>query len=321
MTTFERMRSALDAMDAEGKIAVPDPSSPIEPDENANLTFAVWGDPQIASWSPLRSARMLAALRDLDNMANPLDALIFAGDITENGRLAEYQITAKLLREHHGGFRHFLCVTGNHDVRLRDYRMQCGRFRRFVSAVPGGVPCDADDRYYHKTEINGYTFLLMGTDRASFEGAYIAPRQLDWLDRSLAQASGTGKPVFVVNHQTLPHVNGLPHTWLGKGDWRGTIGWESKKVRAVFEKYGNVIFITGHLHYGVSAYAYEDCGAFKSLSVPTVGVVNHGDFTPDSQGYVLQVYDERIVARARVFGEGRYVPDSVPGAVVEIALT
>ena len=319
MTTFEKMQKALRELDKSGKTQTPDPASAIVPDPDALLTFAVWGDPQIAAWSPLRSARLLGACRDLKNMQTPLDALILAGDITENGKLAEYQTMAKLLRQCSSGYSNLICISGNHDVRLREYKRQLARFNRFIGAVPGGI-VGGNEHYYHKTEINGFTFLCMGTDRATFEGAYISPAQLSWLDRELDAAMGKNKPVFVVNHQTLPHTNGLPITWLGKGDWRGTIGWESAKVRNIFEKYQNIIFITGHLHYGTSQYAYEDCGAFKSLSVPTVGVVNHGDYTPDTQGYVVSVYPDKIIARARVFGEGQYVPETIPGAYVEISL-
>ena len=318
MTTFEKMQNALRDMDQNGRVQTPDTESPIIPDPDALLTFAVWGDPQIASWSPLRSARVLSACRDLANMPTPLDALILAGDITEYGMLAEYQTMAKLLRQCSGSFRHLICVSGNHDIRLRAYRFQLARFNRFIGAVPGGV-VGSCEHYYHKTQINGYTFLCMGSDRAAFEGSYISKQQLDWLDRELEKAMDD-KPVFVINHQTLPHLNGLPLTWLGKGDWRGTIGWESEKVQRIFEKYRNIFFITGHLHYGVSQYAFEDCGAFKALSVPTVGVINHGDFTPDAQGYVVSVYPDKIVARARVFGEGKYVPETVPGAYVTVLL-
>ena len=319
MTTFERMQRALRAAEQSGGVPTPDASSSVSPDPDALLTFAVWGDPQIAAWSPLRSARVLSACRDLRNIQTPLDALILVGDIAENGMLAEYQTMAKLLRQCSSGFRNLLCVSGNHDVRLRDYQRQLARFNRFIGAVPGGIVGD-ESHYYHQTEINGFSFLCMGTDRASFEGAYISRTQLDWLDHALADATATGKPVFVLNHQTLPRVNGLPITFLGKGDWRGTLGWESAKVRQIFEKYRNIIFITGHLHYGTSRYSYEDCGAFKALSVPTVGVVNHGDYSPHTQGYVVSVYKDKILARARIFGEGKYVPETLPGAVVEMRI-
>lgn len=315
---FARMQRDFLLLRQGGKAPEPDVHSPIEIDPEAKLTFAVWGDPQIAYWSALRSMRFDAACRDLANMANPLDALILAGDITETGQPEEFRMVSEILNTYPGIFRHFLCVPGNHDVRLRSYRKQLSVFNDFVRSVPGGIAGDDDTRYFHAVRMRGFKFLLMGSDRATFEGAYISPRQLRWLDEQIAQENG--KPVFVVNHQTLKGLNGLPQTWLGKGDWRGSVGWESDKLRTVFEKHRNVIFLTGHLHYGTSEFAYEDCGAFKALSVPTVGVVNHGDFPADAQGYVLSVYDERITARARVFGEGKYVDDSIANACIEIPI-
>lgn len=298
-----------------GKAPEPDVHAPVMVDPQANLTFAVWGDPQISHWSALRSMRFDAACRDLANMSEPLDALVLAGDITETGLPEEFRMVSGILNTYPGIFRHFLCVPGNHDVRMRPYHRQLSEFNAFVRSVNGGIAGN-DRHYYHAVRMRGYKFLLMGSDFSTFEGAYISERQLQWLDEQIGAENG--KPVFVINHQTLKGLNGLPVTWLGKGKWRGSVGWDSDKLRAVFEKHRNVIFLTGHLHYGTSAYAYEDCGAFKSLSVPTIGVVNHGEVTEDAQGYILSVYDDRILARARFFGEGRYVDASVPNAEIEI---
>lgn len=307
MDYFVNMKRELQRLEDGGKLMTPDPQMPIEPDPQARLTLIVWGDPQISRVSALRSARVLASCRDLSHMRTPADALIVAGDVAETGDEAEYRMFTQILCETcPDSFRHFLCVPGNHDVRMRPFRRQLDIFNRFVAGVPGGIP--AGDRHYcHAVRMRGYTFLLMGTDAATFEGAFISTRQLRWLDESLARADG--EPVFVVNHQTLRHINGLPHTWLGKGPWRGSVGWQSEAIREVFERYRNVIYITGHLHYCTSEFTYEDHGAFKSLSVPTVGVINHGDFSVATQGYVLSVYDDHIRARARIFGEGRYVTD------------
>ncbi|MBQ7548020.1 MAG: metallophosphoesterase [Clostridia bacterium] len=318
MNRFVKMQRELQQWIDSGKVPMPDASTPIEPDPSARLTFAVWGDPQIYTLSPVRSAKFYAACRDLANMCTPLDALIFAGDIAENGDAAEYRMVSQILRDVcPNAFRHFLCVPGNHDVRLKNYVRQVDVFNRFIASVPGGIP-SGDAHHCHTVRMRGYTFLLMGSDASTFEGAYIGTRQLRWIDEELYKANG--KPVFIINHQTLHRTNGLPKTWLGRGSWRGSVGWQSDALREVFERYRNVIFITGHLHYGTSRYTYEDHGAFKALSVPTISVVNHGICTADTQGYVLSVYDDRILAKARIFGEGRYLEKERDNAQIIIPI-
>ena len=318
MNTYERMCRDLEKLKTQGRFLYPSAGTPIEADPQAKLTFAVWGDPQIAAWSPLRAARLYSACEDIARMSRPLDALILAGDLTDNGQAAEFKMLQALLCSHASGFQNLLCVSGNHDVRLRSFYRQRRIFAEFVEGIPGGI---AGNRrvYYHKAVLCGYTFLLLGTDRSTFEEAYISSAQLQWLDAQLAQTA-RDSVVFVVNHQTLKNTNGLPDTWLGKGDWRGTVGRQSDALRAVIEKYRNVFLITGHLHYGASASSFEDCGTFKSLSAPTIGVVNHGQTDAPTQGYVVQVYDDHIRLRARVFGEGRYLPDDLPGADITVAL-
>jgi len=307
------MRTAFSAVSVEE----PDAGTPIERDENALAVFAVWGDPQISSLSPLRTARLSAACRDIGNTRGTLDSLIILGDVTEFGRECEYEMTAELLNSVSDKFSTFFAVPGNHDVRMRGYHKQLRKFNSFVRSVRNGVT-GSDERYWFSRDMNGCKFIMMGTDAATFEGAYLNSRQLAWLDREISDAEKKGQPAFVFNHQTLKNTNGLPLTWLGKGNWRGTVGWQNDKLLEIFERHNNVIFITGHLHYGISRYNYEDCGCFKALSLPTVGVVNHGDFSENSQGYVIFLYEDRIELRARLHGKGIYVDESVPGAKVII---
>lgn len=316
---YNRMVRVLCEREKSGRIKVPDASSPIEIDEKAKLTFVVWADSQVSDYMYARESCLYSACLDIKNMSAPLDALVIAGDIAENGYKAEYDMTAYLLNGISGKFRNFITCPGNHDVRMRPYRRQMKRFISFCNSVTGNVKMP-EDRYNFSCEINGYKFIVMGTDAATFEGAYISKKQLLWLDREIASTQDSGKPVFVINHQTLKKTNGLPHTWTGKGSWRGSVGWQSGKIRAVFEKYRNVIFITGHVHFGTDEHSYEDCGAFKAVSVQTVGAGNHGSTSDDTQGMVFSVYDDRIVVRARVFGDGKYVDKSISNAEFEIRI-
>lgn len=314
---YGRMEKGLQSLISKGENNKETDYSPIKKDENAILTFAVWGDPQISFISPLRSARVYRAVNDLKN-ADSLDALVLCGDITEYGAKCEYKFVKRLLDEVGGGVRRIFAVTGNHDVRLRNYKKQVKRFQNFVFSLNKG-DTDFGDSYYYKRDVNGYRFIMMGTDRATFEAAYISDKQLTQLKQDILSAPAD-KPVFVFNHQTLKRTNGLPKTFLGKGKWRGSVGRESDKLKSVLSVRKNVFYITGHLHYCISEYTYEDCGNFKALSVPTVGVINHGEFKTMTQGYVISVYSDKTVMRSRIFGEGKYTEESVPNSYIEVAL-
>lgn len=312
--SYDVMQKAL----AKVNVNIPAGDDKIVIDENANLNFIAWGDPQISSISPLRSSHLKSACLDVANAEGKFDLITMLGDITEYGRECEYQFTASLLDTCKGKFDNLICVSGNHDVRLRNHKKQIEKFNAFLKSVNGGI-VGPDDRYWFATTIKGYKFIMLGTDAATFEGSYLSTAQLKWLDKELAK-SKDDKAVFVLNHQTLKNTNGLPYTWLGKGKWRGSVGWQSDKLADVFSKYNNVIYITGHLHFGTNWYNFEDCGGFKSLCVPTVGVNNHGTPDNDGQGYVISVYDDKIVMRARIFAEGKWFPKDHPGAYIEIKI-
>ncbi len=282
---------------------------PIVANEGSKLNFVVWGDPQISSLSPLRSARVFRAHTDILSSKTVFDALVLVGDITEYGKRKEYKMMAQFMRRMQNKVDRFFAVPGNHDIRIRDFKSQVKQFASFMASVQNGVP-NPEDRYWFSSEVKGYKFIMLGSDRNTFEGSYISGKQLNWLDSELKN-SDKSKPVFVFNHQPLKNTNGLPKTFLGRGKWRGSVGWDSDKLRAVFEKYNNVIYITGHLHYCTSEYTYEDCGSFKAINAPTVGVINHGPFKRFTQGLIFSVFEDRIEVRSRIFGEGKYVPDNI----------
>ncbi len=315
---YKHMVKALSKVLEKGNIPQPDKSEPLELDENSRLNIIAWGDPQISCLSPLRSARVFSACRDIENAKGKFDALVLLGDITEYGARCEFKMMAHLLNSVCDKIESVFAVSGNHDIRLRNYKKQLGVFNKFLASVRGGVT-GSGEHYYHSTDFKGYRFIFLGADRNCFEGSYISERQLEWLKAELESAP-ENKPVFVFNHQALKFTNGLPMTWLGKGQWRGSVGWDNDKLRDVLESRKNVIYVTGHLHYGISQYTYEDLGSIKAVNAPTVGVLNHGSFDKLSQGLLLSVYDNRIIGRARIFGEGRYVDEKIKNNTFVIEL-
>ena len=317
---YKVMAMALSLMASLGMLSSPSKETPIEPDENASLNFAVWGDIQVSNIVFGREANLKAACEDLASAKAPLDALIVVGDVAENGMKSEYDTVAAMLNTASGSFRNFICTEGNHDVRSRVFSSQLKRFTEFNNSVNNSVKLDGE-KYYFAYEINGYKFIVLGTEKTVFEESELSEKQLAWLDGEIASTQGSGKPVFVLCHQPLQNTHGLPGTWNAPTVLKaGSIGKQNDKVKAIFEKYGNVIFITGHLHTGAGKFTYEDFGAFKSINVPSVCIKNSDGVKTSTQGYVFTVYEDRLIARARIFGEGKYIDSTVENAVIEIPL-
>lgn len=316
---YEILVESFKNEEAKGSVTMPDGSTPIELDDDSLLNFIVFGDPQVSSVAPKRAVRLKAACTDISNMKKPLDALVFAGDVAEFGRWAEYRLAADIINSASNRFNNFLAASGNHDIRIRSYKSQLVKFNRFLNSINGGISGDTE-HYYFSREINGFKFILMGADTNSFEGSYIGSKQLAWLESELSENDKTNKPVFIINHQTLKRHNGLPETWLGRGKWRGSIGNESDKVKSIFEKHKNIVFITGHLHWCFNKFSYEDYGAYKAVSVPAIAPECHGSFPHPCQSYVFSVYDDKIVVKGRLFDEGKYADSSLDGAYFEIKL-
>jgi len=308
--TYDRMRATLDRLSADDiKKGVPEGEA-LRPDENARLNVLLLGDPQVSNYMPARQRVFTIAARDIGRAEGRYDVAAIAGDITENGFISEFRLTADILNSISDKVDNFICVTGNHDIRCRLYHRQKYVFRKFMESVKGGIVPDGK-KYYCVRDIKGYRFIMMGSDCTTLEAAHISAKQLKMLDEDIAAAEG--RPVFVINHQALKLTNGLPDAWQTKGDGRGSIGRQSDRVRAVFEKHKNVYFITGHLHAGANEYTCEDYGSFKAVTVPTCAANNHGTYNKMPQFLVMTVYEDRIVIRNRLSDENRYTEKEHPG--------
>ena len=191
----------------------------------ANLTAVMWADPQFSNYLVERTRYFDAACEDVTyNVDGKVDAIVNAGDIAENGLLCEYQYISEKL----AGARTncFINAVGNHDVRLKaSYKKTVRNFTGFTNELNKSVGSDFTiDSLHYSYEINGYRFIVLGTDRTEFEESYISEAQLCWLDAQLIEASKTGKPIFVMIHQPLKLTHGLPNTWNSPIDSAGSVG-------------------------------------------------------------------------------------------------
>ena len=278
-------------------------------DTGAKMTVVAWADPQLSNYMAKRFQPFDAACEDLANANDGVDALLIAGDIAENGLACEYEyITEKLSGANVDGY---IMAVGNHDVRLRSYKQVVKRFTAFTNELNAGADNDFTiDALHYTYDVNGYTFIVLGTDTAEFEESYLNEAQLNWLDAELAKATAKGKPAFVVCHQSLKLTHGLPDTWNSPGEIAGSVGEQSDELKAILNKYKNVIMISGHLHTGLGQYTYQKIDNFHSVNLPSTTIVNKdGEYNNAGIGFVIEAYNNHVLFRARDFAQGKYIPE------------
>lgn len=280
----------------------PSDAQPIAPQEDdAAFCFAALADSQVSNYIPKRVPYFDAAAEDLHN-AQRLDAVLIAGDVAENGLAIEYQYIYEKLQ---GLGCPYILAEGNHDIRLRIYKQSLCRFSAFANALNEN---DAMDSYHYSTAVNGYTFLVLGSDKTMFEESYLNDAQLEWLNQSLAAQQG--KPTFVILHQPLKNTHGLPDTWGSPFQSAGSVGKQSGRIAEILKQYQNVILITGHLHTGLGKFTYETLGDVHMVNLPSLTINNKdgGDNGPGI-GCMVECYENKIVFRARNFATGEWLPD------------
>ena len=273
----------------------------MKPSGDAKLAFIAIADPQVSNYMPKRYNYFQAAAKDIQNAEN-IDMILGAGDIAENGLELEYQLVSESI----GGkdVRYIMCE-GNHDIRLRLYRQSLKRFNSFINGLNGDQDADS---FHHSEFVNGVKFVVLGSDRTEFEENYLSPEQLDWLDSELS--SQNGELTFVIVHQPLKNTHGLPDVWNSPIDSAGSIGKQSDELKAILNKYKNIILITGHEHTGFGKYTYEKIDNFHSVNLPSLCVNNaDGENNDHGLGCLVEVFENSVIFRARDMCQGKWLPE------------
>lgn len=300
-----------------GGVVIPSTEEPIkamDPDD-VKMVFATIADPQVSNYLFDRYRVFQSGCIDLRNAECDFDAIVGLGDMAENGLAEEYQLVYDELCSID---TRFIMATGNHDLRLRLYSQSSSRFTQFTNALNGDTSMSdsvyAEGKLAYSETINGYKFIVMGSDKTEFEEAYISEAQLEWLDSELTSATANGNPVFVVLHQPLKLTHDLPNTWgNGTNKDAGSVGDQSDDIKAILAKHAQdstVVLLTGHLHSGFGDNSYEEIEGFYSINIPSFTIENKdGSVNGKGLTFICEVYEDEIVFRARNVQEGKWIPE------------
>jgi 3',5'-cyclic AMP phosphodiesterase CpdA len=261
-------------------------------DDKPQLVFDVLSDTHVhKNESPKYpyNAHFKTALQDLHSLGDA-NALIFNGDLVDNGSAADYQQFSRLLQQTpHPSM--ILKGMGNHE-----YFSETGiandqkRFLDFAGR----------SSIYTETKIGGYSFINLGGDGVLPNEyspnptkpwtAVLSDDQLAWLSDTLANEPA-GNPIFLFLHQPLENVQ------------------QRDRLQQILKQHPNVVYFWSHWHTdlrepdyrlftNMDGYWRVHTGS-TSYSITYVGG-QRNEFNV-SDGLRVQVYADRIWIRGRDF--------------------
>ncbi len=280
----------------------------IPKDEAVQLSVAMVADTHVGE-AFYRQLAFPAGVKDISRHVKP-DVFLCAGDCTDNGNDANWEAFRKPIDRYLDVDERIIAI-GNHDTWTsydgHDYAAARDNYLKYANAIMD----TAFETVWFTREVNGYTFIVMGSEDDS-TSAVISDAQLDWVEDALTKAAETsdGKPIFVVNHQPLnfTHAVGDNEHSNGFGDNAA-----SERLLRIMDRYRNIIYISGHQHYGLKTdpagepegfTTVEKVGAHViSVNLPCFG---YGTFLEGGkdvlgQGIVMYVYGDRVELKGRNF--------------------
>ncbi|MBQ6421484.1 MAG: metallophosphoesterase [Clostridia bacterium] len=233
-----------------------------------------------------------------------LDALVIPGDLTQCALQKEYTILAAVIKRYVKTDT-LIPALGNHDVRgdydAEDYETNLANYYAFCDTMD--VPAD---KPYWSVNVNGYLFVVLGSEAEEKDRAWFSDKQIGWLDGQLAKAEHRGRPAFIVCHQVIDHTNNVDVSWY----FDGSIGEQSDAVRDVIRSHTDnglkVVFISGHLHEDFSEYSFQQpLPNLYCLNLPSAQFTNEGGI-----GCTLECYADKVLIRPRNFITGEWLQDA-----------
>lgn len=248
------------------------------------------------------------------------DFTVVAGDLTSTGSESQMQ-TYKTIVDTYSPTKPVYAITGNHE----DYSTVSQGYMQIYTGQP---------LYYSFTKGNDVFIMLghyggYGGDGIGWRSSeFLSAEEIQWLYETLE--ANRNKRCFVFNH-VLPHEHGVGNpNGLYKSAliWKTTDGGLGQAFVSLLKHYKNTILFHGHSHTQFwlqeldEKANYSQANGYRSVHIPSLSVPR--DLADDgsklenvyaeSEGYIVDVYDDCIVLNGRDF-----IDNDADGHILPIA--
>lgn len=233
-------------------------------------------------------------------------ATCIAGDLTDTGAEDQLQIYKTNVDTNSPNTPVYACA-GNHDCR---------------SNVSDAIweQYTGNKRCFEITKGNDH-FLFFGMSKESMgpSGSPYTQENIDWLRNKLDKYRN--ERCFIFMHLFFPDRSGNLKRLYTSNNWLG--GNQLTQIQSLSDHYRNTVWFSGHSHWKWSSQMYEQkanvwksdtsgwCVHVPSCAIPKyIANANAGtSYAPlDSEGAIIDVYDNYIDIRAMDLKNGKYLP-------------
>ena len=268
-------------------------------EEQPLLRFGAMSDIHIG-YGVLGQPRFLTALSNTKKLMPDYDALLFVGDLTDDGKLDQYAEFKSILNTMGVEQSKWLPAIGNHEFfesaratvtkPVGDDKLYRDRFASEMKTPTGKV--------YYEKEVNGYAFIVLGSEASRLtypkigDSAYLSDEQLTWLEETLKKHEKDGKPIFVALHQPVQDTVA--------GSETGSIV-QNDRLDEILGQYPQVVLFSGHSHNMTemqNTYSQMEYNVVNLGSLRRIWYAEGWLDDTRSQSMFVDVYKDRIVLKA-----------------------
>lgn len=181
------------------------------------------------------------------------DVLVISGDLTFNGAKASHQAFSAKIRKIQEAGTKVLVIPGNHDINCNMAASFKGDSYELVESInsdefasiysdfgyAGALSRDNSSLSYTYEAVPGLIMLMVDVNTEDSQGV-LKDSTYQWISKQLEEASKSGKHVIAVSHQNLLAHNSLFVDGFIMGD--------SGRLCTLYEKYGVMCNLSGHMH-------------------------------------------------------------------------